>query len=79
MAVEVAHIVPAYITEIENDVAGNPIFMGRALLGSLTSSQVWQIRQLTFDGANNLLRIRFANGSLEFNCKWDDRATLSYS
>lgn len=67
-----------YITSIDFDGANNPIYLGRALIGSAKSQAVWQIRKLTFDGANNVTDIRFANGSQEFNQKWDDRAALNY-
>lgn len=79
MAVETASTVASAITEIEPDGAGNPIYLGKAPIGSATSSPVWQIRQLTFNGGGYLTRIRFANGSLAYTSVWDDRASLTYS
>lgn len=56
----------------------NPIYIGRAVPGTLKSAPSWQIQLLTWSGAN-VIDIQFANGSLLFNQIWDNRAGLSYS
>ena len=64
---------------IERDGSSNPIYLGIASPGTPTSSSLWQIRKLTFDGGNNVTAIQFAGGTANFNSVWDDRASLSYS
>lgn len=68
-----------YTTALEYDGSNNPIYVGHTLQGSLKSALAWQIRKLTFDGSNNLTDIKFANGSLNFDMIWDNRATFTYS
>jgi hypothetical protein len=65
--------------KIERDGQGNPIYLGTASPGSLVSEAKWQIRQLTFDGQNNLTAMAYANGSSNFDQVWADRGGLSYS
>lgn len=64
--------------ELEYDGSGNPIYIGLAAPGTTTSSDLWQIRHLTFDGNGNVTSILFANGSPLFDQAWDDRASLAY-
>lgn len=68
-----------YKFKVEYDGSNNPIYMGTALPGSATSDPKWQIRKLTFDGSNNPTDMQYANGSIEFDKIWDDRASLAYS
>lgn len=80
MALETTHVVRQLVTATEcHAVTGNPIYIGLADIKSAKSASVWQIRKLTYDGANNLTDIQWANGVAAFDQKWDDRATLSYS
>jgi hypothetical protein len=67
------------ITELDYVSGLNPIYIGTAAPGSLTSTAVWQIKKLTYDGNNNPTVILAANGTTEFNQIWDNRAALSYS
>jgi hypothetical protein len=78
MAVETVVAVAGYLTWMDFDGSGNLIYLGKALLGSSKSDAVCQIRKLIWSGTNPT-DILFANGSLAFNMKFDDRATLSYS
>lgn len=64
---------------IDYDGSNNPIYLGLAPTGSVTSGAVWMIKKLTFDGSNNLTRIQYANGSSSQNQIWDNRAALTYS
>jgi YD repeat-containing protein len=61
------------------DSNGKLIYQGLAKPGSSKSAAVWQIRKFTYDADQNLTDIQWADGDLEFNNIWDDRATLSYS
>jgi len=71
---------PSYTETFEWDGSGvNPIYIGCALQGSSKASALWQIRKLTYDGANNPTDVQYANGSPLFNAIWNNRAALSYS
>ena len=65
-------------TLIENNGSGNPLYIGKAR-PSITSSETgWQIRKLTYDGSDNVLSVKFANGKNGYSFIWDDRATYTY-
>lgn len=57
----------------------NASYIGYAIPKSATSAGVWQIRLITYDGNNNPLTGKFANGSGAFSFIWDNRASYSYS
>jgi len=68
---------------IEYDGNDNPIYVGRAIVGTLDSQQKWQIAFLEYSG-NNLTSITWpqnplGNASTEYEFVWDDRATYTYS
>lgn len=67
-----------YTVAIENDVDGNPIYIGLAPQGSAKSAAAWQIRKLTF-ASGNPTDIQFAGGTSAFTSIWDNRSGLSYS
>lgn len=59
--------------------SGNNVeFVGKAEPGSATSAAVWQIMKLTYSG-NNVTDVEWADGNLNFDNVWDNRAGLSYS
>jgi hypothetical protein len=64
---------------LDYDGNSNPIYIGLAAPGTLTSAAFWQIRKLTFDVNNNVTSIKYANGSPSFDQVWDDRVTLTYA
>lgn len=67
-----------YTTKLAYDSQGNLEYMGKAPPGQATSEPVWQIRRLYY--ASSLLNdIRWADGDLDFDNVWDNRATLSYT
>ena len=68
-----------YTRRVDPDVNGNPVYIGRATVGSLTSVAVWQIMKSTFDVNNNLLSTLWADGDTNFNNIWDNRVSLTYS
>lgn len=68
---------------IQYDGGNNPIYIGRAKIGTLTSEDKWQIQFLTYSG-NNVTSVTWpqnvlANASGEYEFVWDDRATYTYS
>jgi hypothetical protein len=64
--------------QIEYDGQSNPIYIGLASPGTLTSETNWQIRKLTFDGQNNVTAIEYADGTPSFTKEWDERTTGGY-
>lgn len=67
------------LTQVEYDAAGAPLYIGRALAGSLTSEERWQIVKCTYDAAGNLTARQFAGGDNDYSAIWDDRATYTYA
>lgn len=70
--------------QCENDGNGNPIYIGKAKSGTLTSEAKWQISFQTYDASDALLTKEWpqndeGKASTEFEFVWDDRATYTYS
>ena len=61
--------------QLQYDASNNPIYLGLAAPGSLTTEAKWQIRYLTFDASNNVTSMSYANGTPNFDKKWSARAT----
>ena len=59
--------------------SGNPVYIGRAAPGTLTSAAAWQIQKLTYDVNDNVTAIQFAGGTNDYNQIWTSRAALVYS
>lgn len=66
-----------YTTRIETDsVNSNLTYIGNAVIGTAESASSWQIKRL--DSTNGLIKL-WANGSDDFNVKWDDRESEVYA
>lgn len=68
----------------QNDANGNPIYLGRALIGTATSELKWQIQFLTWDANNSVTSVTWAqnsegNASGDYEFAWDSRAGYTYS
>ena len=61
------------------DGNGNMIYYGAAAPGTPSSTALWQIVQMSYDGNSQLISVLYANGSFNYGQIWDNRATLSYS
>lgn len=62
----------------EKDVASATVtYIGKANPNAATSDPVWQIRRVTTTVGGNL-STRYADGNVEFDNIWDNRASLSY-
>jgi len=61
--------------QLEYDASNNPVYLGLAAPGSLTTEAKWQIRYLTFDVNNNVTSMTYANGTPNFDKAWSKRAT----
>jgi hypothetical protein len=66
-----------YIQEYD-EVSSVLAYAGKALPGSATSSDVWQVKELTFTAGGDI-SIRLADGNASFDNIWDNRGSLSYS
>ena len=68
---------------LQNDGDGNPVFVGRAKVGTAVSESKWQIQQITYAGGfvtsitwpENAL----GSASSEYEFVWNDRAGYTYS
>lgn len=67
-----------YIIKIEWDSNNNPIYVGKAIIGSLTSSSLWQIKKLAYDSNFNVTDIQYASSTDFFDKIWNLRATYLY-
>jgi hypothetical protein len=67
----------------QNDANGNPIYIGKAKVGTLTSESKWQISKQTYDASQSLTRKEWpqndGKASSEYEFVWDDRLTFTYS
>lgn len=61
------------------DASNNLEYFGLAKGGTAKSAALWLIKNLLYDASNNLTDVQLANGSIQFDQVWDDRAALSYS
>lgn len=61
------------------NATGSPTYVGWALPGTADSAAAWLIAKITYDGSGNFLTLRYANGVLQYNQVWNDRAALSYA
>lgn len=63
-------------SRIDDTSVADMIYIGKAVIGSAESAEVWQVSRL--DVSNGLVRL-WANGDALFNNAWDDRVSLPYS
>lgn len=67
----------------QNDANGNPIYLGRAKVGTPTSVDRWQIRFITYDANQSPVSVEWpqndeGNPSGEYEFEWDERAAYIY-
>lgn len=70
--------------QAQNDANGNPIYIGRAKIGTATSVAKWQIQFLTWDANNSITSVEWpqnadGNPSAEYEFEWDERASYTFS
>lgn len=65
---------------VQTDAAttSNVTYIGKAKIGSATSSTVWQIMKVD-ETTTDVTVITWADGNDNFDNIWDNRASLSYS
>lgn len=59
---------------------GQPVYVGCAdpTEDKTTADAVWKIMKLEYDGNDQVISRKWADGDTLFNNVWDDRAALSY-
>lgn len=67
----------ALITKIDQTTAAGITYIGKAAIGSLESASVWQIKRIDETGA--VTDILYRGGSANFNNRWDQRTSGTYS
>lgn len=68
----------------ENDVNGNPVYIGRAKVGVGITEAKWQIAYVQYDGNQAVTSVTWpqnaeGNASSEYEFIWNSRATYTYS
>ena len=63
-------------TQTDETTTANTTYVGKATIGSATSSAVWQIFKILDTGGN--LAITWADSNDSFDNIWDNRASLTY-
>jgi len=65
-----------YEVRIENNVAGQAVYIGKSILPNApTSASVWSILKCYYDGGNFLIRKQLPDNGQNFQYVWDNRAT----
>lgn len=69
--------------QAQNDANGNPIFLGRAKVGTPTSEAKWQIASIAYDVNQGVTTVTWpendeGNPSSDYEFEWDIRATYTY-
>lgn len=80
-AINVRSILDVAICEerVENDVSGNVIYQGWAVIGSAEDETVWLISKLNYDGNGFFSERVWAEGESTFEKDWTQRDTYNYS
>lgn len=60
-----------------DEASASITYVGKALFGTATSAASWQIIKIEVTG--NVTEVAAADGDLNFDNVWDNRASLSYS
>ncbi len=65
-----------YATQLD-EASGTVTYVGKAVTGSSSASAVWQVSKITVSGT--VTAVTYADGNLNFDNVWDNRASLTYS
>ena len=68
----------------QNDSEGNPLYIGRAKVGTLDAEQKWQISFQVYDSEESMTSRTWpqndeGNASSDYEFVWDDRAGYTFS
>lgn len=68
-----------YKISIEYDSSDNPVYYGESIPGINTSDAKWRIKEFIYDVNDNVIDIKWADGTYLFNKVWDNRANYTYN
>jgi len=65
-----------------NDTSGNPIFLGRSLIGTAEADDKWQIRKIAYDSNGSVTSVTWpqndeSNPSADYEFEWSSVSDLS--
>lgn len=69
---------PRFTIAMEYDGNNNPVYIGKAEIGTAKDATGWRLQKLTYTGTN-LTDIQWAGGTDDFSNIWDNRSSYSYS
>lgn len=75
----VTKLVGEYAILIDDVTTTGMTYVGKAAIGSATSTASWQIKRLDESGTPTTLVIKWCDGDANFNNIWDNRASLTYN
>jgi hypothetical protein len=67
-----------FTIKIDKDGGSNPIYIGKAIAGTLTSQAFWQIFKITWDVSNDPTDVKWADSVTTFTKEWDERASYDF-
>lgn len=67
-----------YISKTDYDIYGNPVYVGKAMIGSSASASAWQIKKIVYDINFNITDVQYANSSETFDKIWNNRTSYIY-
>lgn len=74
------YTIPAPLTtEIDYNGTSNPVYVGKAAAGAITTDSMWQIEYLTYNASGNVLTVQWSPNYKIFGDIWASRDSLSYS
>lgn len=77
MAQGLSHSIEEEYSIRVDEPSSGVLYVGEALIGSLTSTAVWKIKKLTTVGA--ITSVLWADGNDAFDNIWDNRTSITYS
>jgi hypothetical protein len=69
---------PTLYSKQYDQVSDTLAYLGDAVVGGSSASAIWRIQKLVFTTAGSVT-ITFADGNVNFDNVWNNRASLSYS
>lgn len=60
-----------------DEASSTVTYFGFAAVGSSESSSVWKIKRLSVSGS--ITKLEYADGNINYDNNWSNRASLSYS
>lgn len=66
-----------------NDSKGNPLYIGKALVGTLESEPKWQLRKMTYDSNQGIIKVSWpvnaeGEASSDFEFIWTNVENYQY-